>query len=365
MTITTISEQEFLALLELQLKSKQQQTTNFLQLEKLTGFAYNSHNVFHSINMHFPNLKFSDINQNTKYGFIWGHAYNDANCTALISMLEQRGVIILCEDGFIRSYDTWCSSTPNKDLLKSCSTIFDTQAYYFDARKISTLEQILNDKNFVVTDKQIAIAKELINFIVSNKLSKYNHQPLTIAKQIGNQGRKKVLVVDQSYGDFSIKCGLANDSTFKKMLECAQKENPDADILVKTHPDTMTGKRGGYYSNIKETKNIFKITFPINPYTLLSLVDKVYVCSTQFGFEALMANKEVHTFGMPFYANWGLTIDDQILSRRTNKRSLEEIFYIFYCLYTHWCNPITQKPCSINEALHAILTMRNTIMSGK
>ena len=360
-----ITEQEFLTLLELQLKNKQQKATTFLQTTKLTGFAYNKHNIFHAINMHFPNLEFAEVNQKTNYGFIWGHAYNEANCTALLNTIEQNGTVILCEDGFIRSYDTWCGSSKNKDLLKSCSTIFDTQAYYFDARKISTLEQILNDKNFVVSNEQKAEARKLIDFIVLNKLSKYNHQPLTCNKQIGNPGKRKVLVVDQSFGDFSIKCGLANGTTFKKMLDKAQAENPDADILVKTHPDTMTGKRGGYYSTLKETDRVFKITFPINPYTLLSLVDKVYVCSTQFGFEALMANKEVHTFGMPFYANWGLTIDDQILERRSNKRSLEEIFYIFYCLYTHWCNPITQKACSITEALATILSIRNIASKEK
>lgn len=89
------------------------------------------------------------------------------------------------------------------------------------------------------------------------------------------------------------------------MLDAAIKENPDADILVKTHPDAMTGVRNGYYDNLKEQGNIFRVTMPINPYALMEVVDKVYVCSTQFGFEALMAGKEVHVFGMPFYAVGG------------------------------------------------------------
>lgn len=71
----------------------------------------------------------------------------------------------------------------------------------------------------------------------------------------------KILVVDQSYGDFSIKRGLADDATFETMLLDAVK-NKDSDVLVKTHPDAMVGNgvRKGYYQGIKQRDNIFPIT---------------------------------------------------------------------------------------------------------
>ena len=72
-----------------------------------------------------------------------------------------------------------------------------------------------------------------------------------------------------------------------------------------------------------------------------------------------MMGKEVHVFGMPFYANWGLTIDDQIINRRKNRRTIEELFYIFYCIYTHWCNPITNEKCSIYDAIYWLLDIRD------
>ena len=102
----------------------------------------------------------------------------------------------------------------------------------------------------------------------------------------------------------------------------------------------------------------FSVTMPVNPYSLLEIVDKVYVCSTQLGFEGLMAGKEVHVFGMPFYAGWGLTVDAQRNPRRTNRRSLEEVFYIFYVLYTHWTNPETGRPCTIDESIDYLLDLR-------
>lgn len=145
------------------------------------------------------------------------------------------------------------------------------------------------------------------------------------------------------------------------MLETAKRENLDADILVKTHPDTMAGKKAGkkgYFQDIRESGNVYKITFPINPYSLMEICDKVYVCSSGMGMEALMAGKEVHVFGMPFYAGWGLTIDDQHLERRTNKRTLEELFYIFYCLYTHWVDPDNGKETSLDKVIDTIAEMR-------
>ena len=71
-----------------------------------------------------------------------------------------------------------------------------------------------------------------------------------------------------------------------------------------------------------------------------------------------MAGKEVHVFGMPFYAGWGLTIDAQKNHRRTNTRTLEEVFHIFYILYTHWINGDTGKVCEIDESIDYLIRLR-------
>jgi capsular polysaccharide export protein len=120
----------------------------------------------------------------------------------------------------------------------------------------------------------------------------------------------------------------------------------------------VTGKRRGYYDAVAEEGRVFRVTMPVNPYSLMELVDKVYVCSTQFGFEALMAGKEVHVYGMPFYAGWGLTIDRQRNPRRTNRRSLEEVFHIFYNLYTRWTDPETGEAWTVDRAIDHLVALR-------
>ena len=314
------------------------------------------------------NVNFRNKTTGIKYDgvIVWGNGAIENNLNALQIANCDNVPIILSEDGFIRSYTTWVAKNESLSNRTSHSFVFDSSAYYFDATRISDIEKKLNDSKLIITEEQKKEAHRLIEKIVSNKISKYNHQPIFTPK-IGRDWVKKILVIDQSYGDFSIKKGMADDYTFEKMLQAAINENPEADILVKTHPDTIAGKRAekkGYYQDLVEHDNIYKVTFPINPYSLMELCDKVYVCSSQFGIEALMAGKEVHVFGMPFYAGWGLTIDDQHLDRRTNKRTLEELFYIFYCMYTHWVDPEKRRETTIDEVIDKMIELRKANKSN-
>jgi len=46
------------------------------------------------------------------------------------------------------------------------------------------------------------------------------------------------------------------------------------------------------------------------------------------GFEALLRDKKVVTYGSPFYAGWGLTEDHAVTERRCRRRTLEELIYL-------------------------------------
>lgn len=306
----------------------------------------------------YSNLKFvSKEDEKADYCFVWGAGDADNNLIQLIRAFRDDSNVLLCEDGFLKSADTWANFNIPAKFREGCSLTVDPYGFYFDATKSTLIERMLNDPDLVICDEEIKRARSLINVIVENKLTKYNHQDCSDFF-IGTPGRRKVLVVDQSYGDFSIRNGWASEDTFSQMLSDAINDNPEADIIVKTHPDTMTGIKKGYYQNIKEKGNVIRLTTPVNPYSIINLCDKVYVCSTQFGFEALLANKEVHVYGMPFYAGWGVTIDKLDNPRRTRTRTVEEIFYIFYVLYTKWYNPKKRHVCEIEEAIDWLIDIR-------
>ena len=288
--------------------------------------------------------------------YICGIAGRNNHSITISEALKVGKSVYIFEDAFLRSIFSHVYKEKPKYQYSIGFTI-DDLTHYVDATMPSRLEQMLNDKNLVITDKQKQRARNCMKKILETHLSKYNNQPI-YTPQIGRCGVPKVLVVDQSYGDWSITKGCGSEEIFKLMLEKAINDNPNADIIVKTHPDSMVGTRKGYYSNLKPHNNVYTMTDPINPISLIKYCDKVYVCTTQLGLEALICGKEVHTFGIPFYSGWGLTIDYQTCERRKNKRTLEELFYIAYIMYSHYVNPETKSKCEIEDAMEYLLKVR-------
>lgn len=258
------------------------------------------------------------------------------------------------EAGFIYSIVP-CSkiSTPIK-YRKGHSFIADTEGIYFNARVSSGLEKILNS-DMELTKEQYNRAITLIKKIKKNKISKYNHQPI-FSPAIGTR-RSKILVVDQVRDDKSIIFGMADDeTTFEDMLYTAIRENPDSDILIKTHP----ASNRGHYEDfpVEDYDNVYWIDYEINPISLLESVDEVYVCTSQIGFEAVICDKIVHVFGMPFYAGWGVTQDRLSCPRRMKKRTKEEIFYAAYILYSRYVSFKTNSVCELEQTIDEIIELR-------
>ena len=305
-----------------------------------------------------PGIEWVGKEDSPDYCFMWGFRSWERNYRTVALASRTGAALVTCEDGFLRSADAWVNVAAPMRYRQSASVIYDAEGFFYDASRPSTIERLLNDPSVQLDDSQRSEARRLMNRIAAAKLTKYNHQPV-FRPEVGRKGFRKVLVVDQSYGDAAIRKGWGNEQTFADMLADAKRDNPGCDILVKTHPDVMTGRRMGYYDKVADDGNVFRVTMPVNPWSLLEIVDKVYVCSTQLGFEALMAGKEVHVYGMPFYAGWGLTIDQQKNPRRTNRRTLEEVFYMFYVMYTHWVDIDTGNPCTIDKAIDNLLALRD------
>lgn len=260
----------------------------------------------------------------------------------------------LIEDGFIRSVYTWCANVDSKSK-SGISFVVDTSGFYFDGQISTDLEKLLN--TYVVSPEEQEFAKQIIQKVVSNKISKYNNQPLEVS--LPSAAKKKVLIIDQSYGDMSLIRGGVTDKVFQDMVCDAVKENPDAEILFKVHPDTLAKQEeSGFINSIP--KEVKLLNSYANPIALLEQVDKVYVATSQMGFEALLCGKEVHVYGLPFYAGWGLTIDKIKCDRRTRTLNLYELFYIVYVVYSHYIDPVDNSSSDINKAIDFIISSRSS-----
>jgi capsule polysaccharide export protein KpsC/LpsZ len=287
--------------------------------------------------------------------FQWGISESDLKTRQREAARELGRPIVYVEDGFIRSIDIGLSQEPGLSII-----LDDTTAYY-DAGKVSRLSR-LYENGPELSEAQIQRSRAVIKKIVDGKVSKYNHAP-DLPLKIGKPERRKILLIDQRYGDESVTAGMGSEAAFHKMLMDAIQHNPDCDILVKQHPDAIKGGKSSYFSNerlafTQYMDNVFPILFDVNPYSLFNIVDEVYVMTSGMGFEALMAGKKVHCYGMPFYAGWGATIDKQSLPSRTRTRSIEEIFYFSYIESSRYYSPKLEKAAEIEDVIDYILESR-------
>lgn len=75
---------------------------------------------------------------------------------------------------------------------------------------------------------------------------------------------------------------------------------------------------------------------------LISLIDnsdELHTLSSLSGFDALIRGKQVHTYGLPFYAGWGLTQDALPQPWRERRLTLDALVagvMLRYPLYWDW-----------------------------
>ena len=255
------------------------------------------------------------------------------------------------EDGFLRSLDLGCKGA------QPLSLVIDHIGIYYDATEPSELENILNSSDWE-TPALFDSARRAIEDINRYHLSKYNHAPDASSDFWRSSSAPHVLVLDQTVGDASVSLGMASETNFKAMLDEALSLYPLENIRVKTHPDVIVGKKRGFLADYAKSRGVQVISIDCSPFSLLSQADVVYTVTSQMGFEALMFGMEVHCFGIPFYAGWGLTIDKQTCPRRTRKRSLEEVFAAAYILYARYVNPIREERCDIHDTISLLAEQR-------
>jgi len=253
------------------------------------------------------------------------------------------------EDGFLRSVDLGVAGAP------PLSITVDALGAHYDATRPSAIELALAEDD--VDDADRARAAACMARMREADLAKYNHAP---AIALEPTDRERVLVVDQTATDLSITLGRCAPGGFGAMLRAALAEHPDAEVLVKIHPDVLheaSGKRGNL-THLRDPR-VRLLTEPCSPMSLLRQVDRVYVMSSLTGLEALVAGCAVTCFASPFYAGWGLTDDRGVVPKaRRRRRALEELFGIAYLRYARYVDPETGRRVEAEDVIAHLARQR-------
>ena len=245
------------------------------------------------------------------------------------------------EDGLLRSLAKGREHPP-------LCLLVDEWGVHFDATAPSQLEQSIATP---ITAAQVDRARSLQTLWREQRLSKVNPPVEAAAPQ-----EPYVLVVDQSAGDRSIALGLADADCFQRMLAAALREHPDCTVVLKVHPDVISGRARGHFSDQDLAQPRVRLSADAgHPARLLEHARAVYVVTSQMGFEALLWGRPVHCFGMPFYAGWGLTHDRlEAPSRRRCGASLEALVHAVLVASSRCIDPHRHQPCRIEVLMHSI-----------
>jgi capsular polysaccharide export protein len=278
--------------------------------------------------------------------YIWGRkSFPDVERYAHTYKLP----IFRVEDGFIRSVGL------GSDLTQPYSLVVDSRGIYFDPTVQSDLEVILETTKF--DEELLTRARKIKEYLIEKKLSKYNVYDNTV---LNFPGDKKIVVVPgQVEDDASIAYGAAGMNNLK-LLQQVRLNRPNAYIVYKPHPDVLSGNRVGQVDANKALMYCDQIITEVSIDSVLSCADEVHTMTSLVGFEALMRGIKVFTYGMPFYAGWGLSEDAHSCERRTRTLTVDELVAGALVLYPHYIHPLTLKKCEIEELLEALEVERKS-----
>ncbi|BBU31769.1 capsular polysaccharide export protein [Burkholderia sp. THE68] len=251
----------------------------------------------------------------------------------------------LLEDGFLRSAGDGTDT-------QALSLAIDDIGIYYDARQSSRLEQLIATG---CPHESLDRTRALIDAWRAHRLSKYNHARDCVIAQ-----RDYVLVADQTNGDASIDGALATSDAFRKMLEAALDEHPGSKVILKVHPDVFAGRKAGHFDALTPgmASRVEVLGQHIHAPDLIEHAKAVYAVSSQIGFEALLWGRAVRTFGMPFYAGWGLSADALVPPERRRVVTLEDLVFAALVAYPRYVDPEQGVRCEVETAIEHIALQR-------
>jgi capsular polysaccharide export protein len=232
------------------------------------------------------------------------------------------------------------------------SWVADSIGIYFDSTGPSQLEQILQETDFSAS--LLKRAKALQREIISRGVTKYNVSPKPWLRTHRAAGRKLILVPGQAETDASLRYGAPAIRSNLELLAAVRRSHPDAFLVYRPHSSTLAEHQGRAPVE-REFAQLADETITEAPMgQLLEEVDEVHTITSLAGFEALIREKAVTTYGQPFYAGWGLSKDYHAPPHRTRRLSLPELIAGSLILYPLYISHVTGRYTTPERALEEL-----------
>lgn len=265
---------------------------------------------------------------------------------------RRRGLPYLAlEDGFLSTAGMGGRGDPNLSLSA------DRLGMHYDASRPSEIEQLIQGGAPLTAEEQ-ADVRRLVQLMRGANLGKYNAAPDVRDDDPALAEGPPVIVVDQIFGDKSVKAGGCGPETFARMLDAAIAENPGAKVIARVHPVEGRGSRRGHLRPLARERGVEIYDRNVSWMSLARRARRVYVATSLAGLEGLIAGVPVTCFGLPIYAGWGLTDDRLACARRIARPTLEAVIAAIYLRYLRYLSPLDGEPCSALEVARLLAARR-------
>jgi hypothetical protein len=174
--------------------------------------------------------------------------------------------------------------------------------------------------------------------------------------------RRVILIPGQVESDASIRLSSNRISSNLDLVQSVRQVEPEAFVIYKPHPDVAAGlRRGGQESeSINEWCN--QVLVDADMHSLLEQIDEVHTMTSLTGFEALLRGKKVVTYGMPFYAGWGLTDDRDMAAATTARRGrtldIDELAFASLVLYPLYADHTGRRLDGPEQAINELVALK-------
>lgn len=244
------------------------------------------------------------------------------------------------EEGFVRSV-----GVSNKNIL-SYSFIKDRKGIYFDGKVACDLEDLIQNQQ--LNEELLLQTRLMMGEFIKKSISKYNAKD----NRRVDFPENGVLVLGQVEGDRAIKTNHDGLQTNEQLVLKAIEKYGKNRVFYRPHPEVEANIRSEYSSPYKHliSRNILSAEIPISQ--LFKSTKYVYTICSLGGFEAMLHGAKVFTFGAPFYAGWGLSVDHLEFPRRKRKVTLEQLFYCAYMKYPMYFDPRTGVKLNLEDVIN-------------
>jgi capsular polysaccharide export protein len=170
--------------------------------------------------------------------------------------------------------------------------------------------------------------------------------------------RRVVLVVGQVESDASIRLGAPGLCRNIALLKAVRAAEPTAHLVYKPHPDVVAGLCRAGSGEDEAADWCDELLVDASIQAMFDQVDALHVLTSLAGFEALLRGVEVHTWGLPFYAGWGLTRDCLRCERRGRRLPLEALVHATLIDYPRYVSRHSGLFIEPEQAIEELLAWR-------